>query len=495
MALGNLGVKHALGFDGAGGGRHEDWYSGTPRPVNSLTKRDGSKLRERGRDLVRNDLLAVAIANKLSIAISGVRPRSNTGDVELDRAVDALWAEWERQACSSSYMTLSGMVWQIISSWIDSGGAFVRVRNRRPEDGLTVPVQFEPLAIDHLDTSYTTQLQNGSEIIQGIEFDALGRVAAYHLFRRRPGGDFPDTTRVRVPETTCAHLFFGREIGQVRGVPWLSPAMVALRDLQLLGDAQRTRAVGEASLMAFVTTETGEEGATTSGQDSTERDSDGTVIESLEPGLITALPQGKDVKFHTPSARTFDTLETSSKAQIAAASGVTYEQVSGDLSRTNWTSYKAGQIDHRALVRFVQEEIVVPFVLRRLWVWWLDAAVIAGLVPERARRVEKRVPGGKPYVVEYPVQWVLPNFAEVDEQAEAQAKATRVRNGLSTIEDEWRREGRNPAEMWDHLQRQKEEAEKRGLVLDCLPNTTTSSGQVQQTPGAAPPEPARNTRP
>ena len=51
--LGNLGIKHVrLGFDGAGNGRHEDWYSGTPRPVDTLTRRDGAKLRERTRDLL-----------------------------------------------------------------------------------------------------------------------------------------------------------------------------------------------------------------------------------------------------------------------------------------------------------------------------------------------------------------------------------------------------------------------------------------------------------
>ena len=86
--LGSMGVRATLGFDGAGNGRHEDWYSGAARPINSLTRRDGAKLRERSRDLSRNDLSAVSVVDKLSVAISGVRPRANTGDPTLNADID-----------------------------------------------------------------------------------------------------------------------------------------------------------------------------------------------------------------------------------------------------------------------------------------------------------------------------------------------------------------------------------------------------------------------
>ena len=227
--LGGLGVRTGakLGFDGAGGGRHEDWYSGSARPINTLTKRDGARLRERSRDLTRNDLGAVSIVDKLAIAISGVRPRASTGNAQLDADIDGLFDEWERSASTAGYQTLSGLVWQAISALIDSGGALMRARARRLSDGLPVPMQLELLAVDHLRSDLTQRADGGGRIIQGVEFDALSRLTAYHLWRERPGSEFHDGQAVRVPESTIAHLYWAREIGQVRGVPWLSPAVAA----------------------------------------------------------------------------------------------------------------------------------------------------------------------------------------------------------------------------------------------------------------------------
>lgn len=495
--LGGLGVRAGarLGFDGAGNGRHEDWYSGAARPINTLTKRDGAKLRERSRDLARNDLGAVAIVDKLAIAIAGVRPRANTGNPRLDADIDGLFDEWERSASTAGYQTLSGLVWQAISALIDSGGALMRQRMRRLSDGLPVPMQLELLAIDHLRSDLTQRTADSrGRIIQGVEYDAIDRLTAYHLWRERPGSEFYDGQSVRVPESTVAHLYWAREIGQTRGVPWLSPAVAALRDLQLLGDAERTRAVGEASMVAFVRSNNGDEALTVDGQDSSNRDDDDTVIEELIPGSINYLREGQDVTFHSPSARTFDALAIREKAQVASALGTTYEQMTGDLSRTNWTSYKAGQIDHRARVRMVQTDIVIPLLLRRIWVWWIDAGVSAGILPASVRQTTRSVLGGGTYLQSYPVRWVLPNFDEVDRRAEALATKEQLRNGLTTHELEWQRAGLVPATMWDQLEREAAEAKKRGLVLDSMPSSTTSSGQQQAAP-PAPEEPPRNSQP
>ena len=481
--LGNLGIKHVrLGFDGAGNGRHEDWYSGTPRPVDTLTRRDGAKLRERTRDLARNDLAASAVLNKLTVAISGVRPRSNSGDPKLDADVDALFDEWEIEASTGSYQTLSGMVWQGIYGLCDSGGAMFRARARRPGDGLTVPLQLELLSIDHLCTELNQRTTTGGRIIQGVEYDPIGRLVAYHLWRERPGSEYFDGVKVRVPEQVAAHLFFAREVGQVRGIPWLSPAVVALRDLQLLGDAQRTRAVGEASLMAFVRSNAGDEAMGVDGQDSSKRDADDTVIEEMQPGQVTYLRDGQDVTFHTPSGRSFDELARAEKQQIAAGLGVTYEQMTGDLSRTNWTSYKAGQIDHRAMVRFIQNEVVIPHVMRRIWIWWIDAAVGSGILPPSLLATRRQVRGGGAFDVSYPVRWSVPNFEEVDREAEAKASKEQLRNGLTTHELEWQKMGLVPAEMYERLERERREFEARGIVLDSVPSATTSSGQAQAVP-------------
>ena len=72
----------------------------------------------------------------------------------------------------------------------ESGEVLVRRRRRRLSDGYPVSVQLQVLEADYLDTSKTTALPNGGQIIQGVEFDVLGNLVAYWLFRQHPGSTF-----------------------------------------------------------------------------------------------------------------------------------------------------------------------------------------------------------------------------------------------------------------------------------------------------------------
>jgi hypothetical protein len=52
------------------------------------------------------------------------------------------------------------------------------LRARRPEDGLTVPLQLPMLSSEHLPLSKTETLAIGNEIIFGIECDRVVRQVA-----------------------------------------------------------------------------------------------------------------------------------------------------------------------------------------------------------------------------------------------------------------------------------------------------------------------------
>lgn len=485
-----VGAK--LGFDSAEtGGRHASWEVGGSSSNDDHHRSQGARLRARSRDLARNDLVAPTVLRKLSLAMSGLTPRANTGDPTLDADVNALWDESSREMSSSSYHSINGVQHQALTAWLRDGAALVRGRLRQERDGLTVPFQVEAIPIEHLITEDTRSLSNGGRVVQGVELDSIGRLTAFHLWTERPGSQWFTGQRVRVPESSMCHLYHAEEIGQQRGVPWLSPAMAAVRDLQLLGDAVRTRAVGEASAMAFVTSSSGLDESVYGGVD---KDAKGRLIEEFVPGSIGYLQPGQDVKFHTPTGTSFEATRRQELQQIAAAAGITYEQLTGDLSRTNWTSYKAGQIDHRALVRWAQRELVIPIVMRRIWVWWVDAAIFAGILPEAVRSRVRRVTGGGAFRMAYPVRWVLPRFEEVDREAEAKATKELIRCGLTTYEEELERSGLVPDDVYESMSRTVEALRARQIVLDSIPATSTSSGQAQ-TPAQPAPDVPRNARP
>lgn len=484
--FGALGVNYSrtqrLTWDAAGAGRHAAW-AGSNTPHDALSGLVGDRIRARARDLGRNDPLAVTALRKLPLAVAstGITPRANTGDKTLDADINAVWDEWERSAPVDSYLGLHGWQVQAIREWLRGGAVLVRARQRRMSDGLPVPLQLEMLTADYLDTNHTTQLPNGNRVVGGVEIDVLGRPAAYHLFRDRPNGAFhASQTRVRVPESVCCHLYEPDEPGQLRGVPLLSPVMVALRDLQLLGDAMRTRAVGEASVLAFVQRP---DGWTVDAQDPGKRDADGTVLEELTPGTVSYLEPGETVSQMAPSASGgWNDTRRAEVEQIAAALGLTAAQLTGDLSRVNFSSWRAGQIDHRILVRYMQRNLVVPLLMRRVWVWFLDAAVAAGVLPERARSVERRLVGGHMLTVGYPVRWVYPTFEELDRREEALAFQAVLRAGMSTHAEEWERLGKSPADVEAQLAEAKAMFDRLGISLDSVAWLATASGQVQQPP-------------
>ncbi|RAI25305.1 phage portal protein, partial [Rhodoplanes serenus] len=84
-----------------------------------------------------------------------------------------------------------------------------RFRPRRPQDGLTVPLQLQMLPSEMLPLNRNESVPGGNVIRQGIEFDAIGRRVAYHFLRRHPG-DMTDFgmagEMVRIPASEIVHV-------------------------------------------------------------------------------------------------------------------------------------------------------------------------------------------------------------------------------------------------------------------------------------------------
>jgi capsid protein len=67
--------------------------------------------------------------------------------------------------------------------------------------------------------------------------------------------------------------------------------------------------------------------------------------------------------------------------RVAAGIGVTYEDLTGDYSNVNFSSARMARLSHWGNVNDWQMEHAVPAVLRGVWEWAMEAAVIAGELP------------------------------------------------------------------------------------------------------------------
>ena len=89
--------------------------------------------------------------------------------------------------------------------------------------------------------------------------------------------------------------------------------------------------------------------------------------------------------------------------------GITYEQLSGDLTEVNYSSIRAGLIEFRRRCAMLQHHIMVFQFCRPVWNRWLDMAVLNGSIsiPDYSSRQSsyrrvKWIAHGWPYM--HPVQ-------------------------------------------------------------------------------------------
>ena len=118
--------------------------------------------------------------------------------------------------------------------------------------------------------------------------------------------------------------------GQIRGEPWLSRALVKLNELDQYDDAELVRKKTAAMFAGFVTRQSPEDNLMGEGA----ADGEGVSLAGLEPGTLQILEPGEDIKFSDPAdvgGSYSEFLRTQFRA-VASAIGVTYEQLTGDLT-------------------------------------------------------------------------------------------------------------------------------------------------------------------
>ena len=254
---------------------------------------------------------------------------------------------------------------------VRDGECLIRISVRAGDLDGDRQAEFSPLVLpaDQLDFSLTRDLGNGARIIAGVEFDATDRVAAYHILPDSPANPFAMIgAAVRIPAREIIHVFDRLFPGQVRGISWFSPVLLKLADFDAASDALLMSLKIQSLLTGFVRDAEGG----TAGFEST----DGTLNVSLEPGAMRVLPFGAEVQFSQPGqglAQAADFLK-SQQREIAVGMGVTFEQLTGDLSSTNYSSARVGLLEFRRRIEMLQKTIIEAQLLRPLWRAWIGNA-------------------------------------------------------------------------------------------------------------------------
>ncbi len=430
-----------------------------------------SFLRAQARDLVRNNPWARRGLRRITTNTVGWGIRPKASGKGADRVM-ALWKRWgETTECDAAgRLTFYGLQRLVMRTVVESGEVIIRRRRRLPADGLTIPMQLQVLEPDYIDTSRDGIVgPAGGPIIQGIEFDLIGRRVAYWLFDQHPGGRSLITpVSKRVAADGILHVYDQDRPGQVRGPSWFAPVDVRLHDFDEFEDATLMKQKIAACMAAFVTDLDGTGVAL--GQAGTDNAS-GQPSDTFEPGMILSLPPGKQVTVaNPPQATDHQSFSATALRGVAAGLGVTYEDLTGDYSQVNYSSARMARLAHYSDVDDWRWNMLIPQFCAPAWAWMLETLALAGEDVENA-----------------PAEWTPPPTPMLDPDKEGMANSRMIRAGQKTHDEMVREQGYNPEEFWKEYAAGLKRLDDLGIVLDSDPRRTTGAGQVQAPSNAGDP--------
>lgn len=445
-------------YEGAAKGRRTSgWNLSNPDP-NAAAGPALQQLRIVARDLTRNNPYA---ESAVSTIIDHVVGWGIVPSPTYDR-----WTRWaETTACDADGRhDLYGLQKLVMRTVVESGECLIRRRWRRlgpdgePEGGLPLPMQLQVLEPDYLDPMMDgIRGTRGGPIIQGIEFNGIGRRVFYHILRSHPGAAAPMQTGFGIsdpiPAEEILHVCLTRRPGAVRGVSWFAPVILTMKDFDEYQDAALMKQK-IAACLAVISTDMDGSPAPLGEPDATD-----PSIDRLSPGMILHGPPGKTISvIQPPTVREHGEYSATVLRGIATGLGITYEDLTGDYQGMPFSAARMSRLRHWDHVHDWRWRMLIPQFCDPVWRWAEQAAALVGPVTPRA------------------VRWTAPPPPLIEPDKEARGYNLMIRNGLMSLSEALREQGYNPDEVFAEMASDWDKIEALGLILDSNPAQTTQQG-------------------
>jgi lambda family phage portal protein len=421
--------------------------------VNELIRASGPTVLARARFLVRNNPYVANACEYFAAQIvgTGIVPswkqlRSATMKKDLAQA----FLRWTDEADAEGLTDFYGLQRRAARELFIAGEVFFRLRPRRPEDGLSVPLQLQMLAAEMLPVDDNRVLPNGNEVRQGIEFDAIGRRVAYHFWRAHPDDGtarlrvVDGTRQTRVPAEQVLHLMDPVEAGQLRGLSRLAPGIVPAWMLDLYDDAELERK----RVAAYFTVFRKVPAELDAGAHEVQDQGDGTAIQEMAPGAQIVLPPGEDITIAAPAdvGGSYEAFQYRNLLRLAAGIGVPYTALTGDMVRSNYSNERAAELKFRRRAEAFQHSVMVFLFCRPVALAWLRAAGMAGAVkglsPQRLVNDWPRLSA---------IAWTPPSWPWVDPTKDVKAAREEVEAGFRSRASVIVARGEDPDQVDDEI--------------------------------------------
>ena len=446
-------------------------------------------LRNRSRELAENNDYVAGYLELLSNKVIGARgiklqSKVKGGDGRFDReanlAIETAFAAWGKRGVCDVTGRLSWVELQrlCLNSVARDGEVFVRIVKQRNINRFHFALQV--IEADMVPVDKNDQLSNGNTIRMGVELNQFDKPVAYHVLERHPGnGAFGITAgkTIRIPADEMLHLYRQLRPGQTRGIPWTSSVMTRLHHMGAYEEAAIINARTGASKMGFFTR--GLDAADMPG----EYDSNGNLINEVEPGSLETLPKGYDFKPFDP-AYPSNEYDPFIKRQLKGAScgrpGASYADLSNDLESVSFSSIRTGTINARDSYRVLQQ-LLIDQLCNPVFEGWLESSLIFGLIVVVST---KRGPNAVLSVANFEkynaAQFVGRGWDWVDPYKDQLSNTEGLGNRTTTRSAICAEQGNDFEDILADLAREKELADQYGIDLEQQPTVTAPAAPVEE---------------
>ncbi|RWP29850.1 phage portal protein [Mesorhizobium sp.] len=305
-----------------------------------------------------------------------------------------------------------------------------------------------------------------NRVRKGVEIDAYGAPVAYYIRNAHPSDYRSSTARIsdsmtwkRIParkpwgRAMILHVYEQMRPDQTRGVAAMAAALTEMRMTRHFRETQLQQAVIAATYAASIESELPVDAALNLGAAAGEGNATtewmGAYLEAIneyagagknlhmDGAKIPIFAPGTKLKLQNPGTvgPASDKYEQSLLRYIAAALGVSYEQLSRDYTQTNYSSARASSGETlksmMSLKRIVAEKIA-NFVYRL----WLEEAINYKDLECFKRPGTPRFYDGMNAEAFSACEWIGAGQGQIDPLKETQAALLRLKSGLSTKESE-----------------------------------------------------------
>jgi len=407
-------------------------------------------LRERSRDLIRNNPLACGAINTKVTSVVGtglkLKSRIDRNILNLDEDQADAWeshteAEWRLWAESNDCdvagaQNFTGLQDLGFRSTLENGDVFVLTPSKA-DKFRTYLLQLQLIEADRVCNK--DNAQDTDTLAGGILKDSNGRPKEYQILKGHPGNIYAKSNEwstvsaygAKTGRRNMLHLFRKLRVGQSRGVPDLAPVIETLKQLGRYTGAEVDAALISAFFTVFIKSEyhagmSPMQPTTETGGKSTDKDY------KMAPGAILDLLPSEDISTANPGRpnQSFDGFVLAISRQIGVALELPFEI----LVKHFTASYSAARAALLEAWRFYmgRRKWLEDVLCKPVYELWMTEAVALGRIA---------APGflnGDPLIkmAYLGSEWTGPSKGQIDEFKEVNAAEKRLALTLTTHSEE-----------------------------------------------------------